>query len=104
VFICSLGCRIRPDKEIEFLGSIDHLIKRTRWLKGCFGCRVVAELGDRHTMTFVTEWADRASLDRYLESDECSILLGMAILMEDEPRVMVDEVVTRTRVTMHQRA
>ena len=49
MFICSLGCRIRPDKEAEFLGSMEKLMKRTRWLKGCFGCRVVAELGDHRT-------------------------------------------------------
>ena len=103
MFICSLGCRIRRDKEAEFFGSIDDLMKRTRWLRGCFGCRVVAELGDRRTVTFVTEWADRSALDRFFDSDECSILLGMAILMEDEPRLMVDEVVTRTRVTVPQR-
>jgi len=103
VFICSLGCRIRFDKEAEFFGSIDDLMKRIRWLRGCFGCRVVAELGDRRTVTFVSEWADRPALDRFLDSDECSILQGMAILMEGHPRLMVDEVVTRTRVTMHQR-
>ena len=103
MFICSLGCRIRSDKEAEFFGSIDDLMKRMRWRRGCFGCRVVAELGDRRTVTFVSEWADRAALDRFFDSDECSILLGMAILMEDEPRLMVDEVVTRTRVTMPQR-
>jgi quinol monooxygenase YgiN len=103
VFICSLGCRIRLGRQAEFFGSIDDLMKRTQWLRGCFGCRVVAELGDRRTVTFVTEWADRAALDRFFDSDECSILLGMAILMEDEPSLIVDEVVTRTRVTMHQR-
>jgi quinol monooxygenase YgiN len=98
VFICSLDCRIRPDKEDEFLGSIDDLMERTRWLRGCFGCRLMADLGEGHALTLVTEWADRDSFHRFLRSDEYRIMLGMRILMEGEPRFTVDEVITRALI------
>jgi quinol monooxygenase YgiN len=98
VFICSLACRIRPEKQAEFLTSIQDLMERTRWLPGCFGCRLVAELGEPSAVTVVMEWADRESLDQFLRSTEYRIMLGMRILMEEEPRVSVDQVVTRTHM------
>lgn len=98
MFICSTACRIRPEKQAEFLTSMQDLMERTRWLPGCFGCRLVAELGEPSAVTIVMEWADRESLDQFLQSTEYHIILGMRILMDEEPRVIVDQVVTRTHM------
>lgn len=98
VFICSLGCRVRPDKELEFLGSIERLMERTRRLRGCSACRIVAELRDQSRVTLVSEWSDREALDRYFGSDEYRILRGMHILLEDEQPITVDEVVARAQL------
>ena len=103
MFISSLACRVRPEKEEEFLASIDDLMERTRWLSGCFGYRLLADLGEGHAVTLVIEWADRNGFDRFLRSNEYRIMLGMRILMEDEPRFTVDEVITRARIPTRER-
>jgi len=103
VFIGSLACRIRPEKEGEFMASIEDLMERTRWLPGCFGGRLLSDLGEGHTMTLVIEWADRDGFDRFLRSNEYRIMLGMRILMEDEPRFTVDEVITRAHIPTRER-
>jgi quinol monooxygenase YgiN len=98
VFICSLACRIRSEKQAEFLTAMQDLMEHTRWLPGCFGCRLVAELGEPSAVTMMSEWTDRESLDQFLRSTEYRIMLGMRILMDEEPRVSVDQVVTRTHM------
>jgi len=98
VFVSSVAFHIRLDKQAEFLASIKDLMERTRWIKGCFGCRLVAELGEFQAVTLVAEWGDRDGLDRFLQSHEYRIMLGMRILTLEEPRVTVDEVTTRARL------
>ena len=98
MFISSVAFRIRPDKQTEFLTSIKELMERTRWIKGCFGCRLMAELGEFQSVALVAEWGDRDGLDRFLQSHEYHIMLGMRILTLEEPRVTVDEVTTRARL------
>jgi hypothetical protein len=65
---------------------------------GCFGSRLLAEVVDRQMVILAMEWADREGFDRFLQSDEYRILLGMRILLEGEPRFTVDEVITRARI------
>ena len=68
MFISWVTFRIRPDKQTEFLPSIRDLMERTRGIQGCFGCRLMAEIGEFRMLTLVAEWGDRDGLDRFLQS------------------------------------
>jgi quinol monooxygenase YgiN len=98
VFISAIAFRVRRDKEREFLDSTHDLLERARWMQGCFGCHVWRAIHPPQEITVMLDWADRASLGRFLRSAEYRILLGMRVLAEDVPEVTVDEVTTRTRL------
>ena len=95
MLIGSFVCRVKPDKQSEFCASVADLMDRVRWLEGCRECRLVADVEMAGTYTVLSEWVDRTSLDRFLQSPEYSVLKGMRILMEDEPRLGVNEVVIK---------
>jgi quinol monooxygenase YgiN len=102
MLVVSVMLRIQPEKRSEFLGAIDSLLLRMRWLPGCLGCRLVGEHDAVDTWSIVCEWDDRRTFDRFLRSRELDILQGMRMLLRDDPRVTVDDVVTRAHSTLRQ--
>jgi quinol monooxygenase YgiN len=102
MLVVSVLLRIRAEKRSEFLGAIDSLLPRMRWLPGCLGCRLVAEYDAVDTWSIVCEWDGRHTFDRFLRSRELDILQGMRMLLRDDPRVTVDDVVTRAHSTLRQ--
>jgi quinol monooxygenase YgiN len=98
VLVGTYACRVKPDKQGEFLSSIRDLVDRTRWMSGCLDCRLLADVHDPGAFTVVSEWAGREGFSRFLESAEYRVLRGMSILMSGDARFCVDDVVTRSPV------
>jgi quinol monooxygenase YgiN len=99
VLIGTFGCRVKPDKQTEFLASVADVMERARWLPGCLDCRLVANVEGGGGFSLVCEWSGPDGLDRFLRSPEFRVLKGMRILMDDEPRLVVDEVVRRAGIS-----
>ena len=95
VLVTTFACRVKPENEAELQVSLSNLMDRTRWLPGCLGCWLVAATDDSRSLTLIHEWTDRKALDRFLQSGEHRVLKGMRFLMDEEPRMSVDTVVTR---------
>jgi quinol monooxygenase YgiN len=103
VLVTSFTCHVKPEKEAELQVSFGNLMDRTRALPGCLACRLVASTEDPHAFTLIHEWSDRGALHRFLESAEYCVLKGMRFLMDQEPRLAVDEVVTRALIPLSPR-
>ena len=101
MLVTSFACHARPETEGELRSSLETVMDRTRWLPGCLGSRLVAATDDPHALTLVHEWSDHSALDRFLDSGEYRVLRGMRFLMDEEPRLAVDEVVFRARIPLH---
>jgi quinol monooxygenase YgiN len=101
VLVAAYACRVKPDKQAEFLSSIRDLLDRTRWMTGCLDCRLLADVHDPGAFTVISEWAGHDGFDRFLESSEYRVLRGMTILMAVDVRFSVDDVVTRAAVSTH---
>jgi quinol monooxygenase YgiN len=99
VLVAAYACRVRPEKQTEFLSSIRDLVDRTRWMRGCLGCRLLADVHDPGAFTVTSEWTGHDGFDRFLESSEYRVLRGMTILMAVDVRFSVDDVVTRAAVS-----
>jgi quinol monooxygenase YgiN len=97
VFIGSFVCRVKPDKQSEFCASVADLMDRVRSQEGCVDCRLAADVETTGTFSVLSEWIDRTSLDRFLQSSEYRVLKGMRILMQDEPRFAIEEVLRLSR-------
>jgi quinol monooxygenase YgiN len=100
VLVTSFTCHVKPEKEAELQVSFGNLMDRTRALPGCLACRLVAATEDPRAFTLIHEWSDRGALHRFLESAEYRVLKGMRFLMDQEPRLAVDEVVTRASIPL----
>jgi quinol monooxygenase YgiN len=98
VLVTSFACHVKPENERELRASLGTLMEHTRWQPGCLGCRLVSSSDDSRALTLIHEWSDRGALDRFLGSGEYRVLRGMRFLMDEEPRLAVDEVVVRARI------
>jgi quinol monooxygenase YgiN len=96
VFVGSFVCRVKPDKRSEFCASVGDLIDRVRWQQGCVNCRLAVDVEMPGTYSVQSEWMNRASLDRFLQSGEYRVFKGMRVLMQDEPRFAIEEVLRRS--------
>jgi quinol monooxygenase YgiN len=95
VLIASLSFDVRSEKRGEFVSTLAHVVESIRWSTGCLGCRLVSDCENPGTFTFVSEWANRRYLDRYLASSEFQILEGTRFLLRHGPTLSIDEVVSR---------
>jgi quinol monooxygenase YgiN len=101
VLVAAYACRVRPEKQAEFLSSIRDLVDRTRWMSGCVECRLLADVHDPGAFMVISEWTGHDGFDRFLDSPEYGVLRGMTILMAADVRFSVDDVVTRAALSTH---
>jgi quinol monooxygenase YgiN len=98
--IATMNLRVRDDKRSEALSAIDGFIRRMRSWPGCLTCRLLADASDGESLTLVSEWDSREGLDGFLASREFLILQGMRMVLRDDPQVILDEILLRSRMSL----
>jgi quinol monooxygenase YgiN len=99
VVVGSFNYTIPPGGRTEFLDSVSALMEHLRMLRGCQGCRLVSDVEDPQTFTFVSEWTGREDFQRFLNSEHYDVLKGMRYLTRGSPRFVLDEVSLRATLT-----
>ena len=98
--VATVILHVRDDKRAEALSAIDGFIRRMHTWPGCLTCRLLTDAGDDQTLTLVSEWDSREGLDGFLESREFLILQGMRVVLREEPQVILDEILLRSRISL----
>jgi quinol monooxygenase YgiN len=98
--IATVNLRVRDDKRSEALSAIDGFIRRMHMWPGCMTCRLLTDAGDSQLLTLVSEWDSREGLDGFLASSEFLILQGMRVVLRDDPQVILDEILVRSRLSL----
>jgi quinol monooxygenase YgiN len=98
--VATVNLRVRDDKRSEALSAIDGFIRRMHMWPGCMTCRLLADADDSQMLTLVSEWDSREGLDGFLSSREFLILQGMRIVLRDDPQVILDEILLRSRLSL----
>jgi quinol monooxygenase YgiN len=98
--IATMNLRVRDDKRSEALSAIDGFIRRMRSWPGCLTCRLLADASDGEMLTLVSEWDSREGLDSFIASREFLILQGMRMVLRDDPQVILDEILLRSRMSL----
>ena len=98
--IATMNLRVRDDKRSEALSAIDGFIRRMRSWPGCLTCRLLADASDGEMLTLVSEWDSREGLDGFISSREFLILQGMRMVLRDDPQVILDEILLRSRMSL----
>jgi quinol monooxygenase YgiN len=101
--IATVHMRVKEEKRSEALSAIDGFIRRLHTWPGCLTCRLMSDAGDRQLLTLVSEWDSREALDGFLSSREFLILQGMRIVLRDDPQVILDEILLRSRMSLGSR-
>lgn len=97
MLVAILTFDVRPDKRVEVVGALTHVVRTVRWATGCLGCRLVSDCENRNLVSLVSEWDSRPYLDAFLESPEFHVLEGTRFLLRDGPSLSIDEVISRGR-------
>ena len=98
--IATVHMRVKEDKRLEALSAIDGFIPRIHLWPGCLTCRLMSDAGDTQLLTLVSEWDSREALEGFLSSREFLILQGMRMVLREEPQVIVDEILLRSRMPL----
>jgi quinol monooxygenase YgiN len=98
--IATVNLHLRDDKRTEALSAIDGFIHRMHSWPGCLTCRLLADAGDNQMLTLVSEWDSREGLDGFLASREFLVLQGMRVVLRDDPQVILDEILLRSRLSL----
>jgi len=102
--IATVNLRLREDKHAEALSAVDGFIRRMHAWPGCMTCRLLADAGDGQSLTLVSEWDSREALETFLASREFLILQGMRMVLRDDPQVVLDEILIRSRMSLSSKA
>jgi quinol monooxygenase YgiN len=76
-------------------------VEKVRQVSGCVECRLMIDCEVRGLYVLLSRWEDVTPLRIFLGSNEFRALLGTRILLHNPPRVSVDEVQRRIRLSSH---
>jgi len=102
--VATVNLRVKDDKRSEALSAIDGFIRRMHTWPGCLTCRLMADASDSQLLTLVPEWDSREALDGFISSREFLILQGMRMVLRDDPQVILDEILLRSRMSLGARS
>ena len=102
--VATVNLRVKDDKRSEALSAIDGFIRRMHAWPGCLTCRLMTDAGDSQLLTLVSEWDSREALDGFISSREFTILQGMRMVLRDDPQVILDEILLRSRMSLGARS
>ena len=102
--IATVHMRVNEDMRSEALSAIDGFSRRLHLWPGCLTCSLMSDAGYTQLLTLVSEWDSREALDGFLASREFLILQGMRMVLRDDPQVILDEILLRTRLPLSSRS
>jgi len=70
-----------PEKQKEMLQTLLSLVDPLTREKGCLSYSIFADIEDENVFNAISEWETRQHLDRHLQSDGFSILIGTKSLL-----------------------
>ena len=100
MLVASVTLRVDLRKRMEALSAIDALMRDMRACPGCLGVRLFVDAADGTELVLMSEWDERRDVDGFLESRDFLILQGMRILLREDPSALVDDVRSRTSVSL----
>ena len=72
---------VKPEKRIELVQTISRLLGPIKNVKGCRSIRFYLDAADENSSLLLSEWETESDLDRYLRSNDFSILRGAIMVL-----------------------
>jgi len=78
-----------PEKQEEIMQTLLAMIETMRQVKGCRSYQVFRNIKNENNFSSLNEWATRGDLDKYLGSDNFSVILGMKSLLRNPLQIKI---------------
>ena len=80
------------EKRIEIMQTLLSMIEPTAKEKGCLSYDIFCDLEDKHVFSLIEEWETREDLDRHIQSERFSVLLGTKSLLCEPSQIEIHTV------------
>lgn len=78
-----------PEKQKEVRQTLLSLVASLTKEKGCLSYGIFADIRDDNIFNAISEWETRQHLDRHLQSDGFSVLIGTKSLLREPVRIRI---------------
>ncbi len=87
----TIEIKVNMDKLQELFQTLQAFLPLIRGQKGCADCKTCLDTEDGGILLFTTYWKTRKDLERYVQSEDGSALLGSVELLGETARVKFDQ-------------
>ena len=98
LIVGTIRMKVRTEKRLEFLQTMDALMERLRGLSGCSSYRFYVSGEDTAVFQLVSEWQDLELFRSHLTSGAFRVFRGSRPLLSDDPLAHLDVVSQRSAV------
>jgi quinol monooxygenase YgiN len=81
VIIVRITMEALIEKRTEMMQTLLSMIETAAKENGCLSYDVFCDLEDNHVFNLIEEWETRGDLDRHIQSEKFSVLLGTKSLL-----------------------
>lgn len=100
MFTLRLRVALDPPAYTEAYRTLRSLLGPIRAQPGCRATRLLREIDDDGSLTFIEEWRDRADFEAHLHSGAFRKLIAVVEQGREAPEVEIDDVQTRSGVEL----
>lgn len=98
MIVSSTKISVPSENRKEFLQTLNLLIGRIRYEKGCIRYNAYQDVENQNVFIIVEEWKTQADLDKHLRSDKFGVLLGALKLLSDTPEIKFSMMAQTTEI------
>jgi quinol monooxygenase YgiN len=100
--VLTVRIRVAPTRQDyqEACRTLRSLLGPIRAQPGCRATRLLRDLDDDGSLTFVEEWRERADLEEHLRSAAFRKVVAVLEQGSEAPEVEIDEIVSRSGVEL----
>lgn len=79
----------RPEKHKEVFQTLQSMIRKSVMETGCLNFSIGSDIDNYHIFSLTMEWETLKDLNRYLLSDNFTVLLGTRSLLKESMAVQI---------------
>ena len=96
--LATIRMRIAPRKRKEARSILASMVERIKLEEGCLSCRLYQDALEGGNLMFQELWADEASFQRHLRSDEFRHVLLVVEMANAPPEIRFDRIAHSTDI------
>lgn len=89
MILLRIAMHARPEKHKEVFQTLQSMIRKSVMDTGCLNFSIGSDIENDHLFSLTLEWETLKDLNRYLLSDQFTVLLGTRSLLKESMAVQI---------------